>query len=184
MFCLIIRIIAKEVTVLAVSPVNGYGLFQYLGVFFENGISYRVFAVTGSEEIKTSSGIVLTVDGVVASLKGHEDGYDALVFVCGDTAPVFRQNAGKSYNITMLKVIKAFDGRDKVMIGHCAAAMILDFTGITKGKKVTVHPLARPTTRNEEATNNSSETDGDFYATQDEDNVQTMIRKIMAALRA
>lgn len=35
---------AKKVAVLAVNPVNGCGLFQYLEAFFENGISYeRVF---------------------------------------------------------------------------------------------------------------------------------------------
>ena len=32
---------AKKVAVLAVNPVNGFGLFQYLEAFFENGISYR-----------------------------------------------------------------------------------------------------------------------------------------------
>ena len=33
---------AKKVAVLAVNPVNGFGLFQYLETFFENGISYKV----------------------------------------------------------------------------------------------------------------------------------------------
>ena len=33
---------AKKVAVLAVNPVNGFGLFQYLEAFFENGISYQV----------------------------------------------------------------------------------------------------------------------------------------------
>ena len=39
---------AKKVAVLAVNPVNGFGLFQYLEAFFENGISYKVFAVAPS----------------------------------------------------------------------------------------------------------------------------------------
>lgn len=78
---------AKKVAVLAVNPVNGCGLFQYLEAFFENGISYKVFAVADSKEIKTNSGIVLTVDDVVANLKGYEDEYDALVFACGDAVP-------------------------------------------------------------------------------------------------
>ena len=34
---------AKKVAVLAVNPVNGFGLFQYLEAFFENGISYKVY---------------------------------------------------------------------------------------------------------------------------------------------
>ena len=36
---------AKKVAVLAVNPVYGFGLFQYLDAFFENGISYKVYAV-------------------------------------------------------------------------------------------------------------------------------------------
>ena len=67
----------KKVAVLAVNPVNGCGLFQYLEAFFENGIAYKVFAVADSKEIKTNSGIALTADDVVANLKGHEDEYDA-----------------------------------------------------------------------------------------------------------
>ena len=53
---------AKKVAVLAVNPVNGCGLFQYLEAFFENGISYKVFAVSDTKEIKTNSGINLTVE--------------------------------------------------------------------------------------------------------------------------
>lgn len=52
-------------------------LFQYLESFFENGITYKVYAVADSKEIKTNSGIALTVDDVIANLKGHEDEYDA-----------------------------------------------------------------------------------------------------------
>lgn len=63
---------AKKVAVLAVNPVNGFGLFQYLESFFENGITYKVYAVADSKEIKTNSGIALTVDDVIANLKGHE----------------------------------------------------------------------------------------------------------------
>ena len=74
---------AKKVAVLAVNPVNGCGLFQYLEAFFENGISYKVFAVSDTKEIKTNSGMVLIVDDVIANLKGHEDEFDALVFSTG-----------------------------------------------------------------------------------------------------
>lgn len=63
---------AKKVAVLAVNPVNGCGLFQYLETFFENGISYKVFAVSNTKEIRTNSGIALIADDVIANLKGHE----------------------------------------------------------------------------------------------------------------
>ena len=39
---------SKKVAVLAVNPVNGYGLFQYLEAFYENGIAYKVFAVSNT----------------------------------------------------------------------------------------------------------------------------------------
>ena len=175
---------AKKVAVLAVNPVNGFGLFQYLETFFENGISYKVFAVAETKEIKTNSGIALVADDVIAHLKGHEDEFDALVFGCGDAVPKFGENAGKPYNQDMLTVIKAFGDKGKIMIGHCAAAMMFDFTGITKGKKVAVHPLAKPAIQNGEATDNPSEADGNFYTAQDENNIRSMIEKVVAALKA
>ena len=135
---------AKKVAVLAVNPVNGFGLFQYLETFFENGISYKVFAVAETKEIKTNSGIALVADDVIAHLKGHEDEFDALVFGCGDAVPKFGENAGKPYNQDMLAVIKAFGDKGKTMIGHCAAAMMFDSVGIATGKEVAVHPLAKP----------------------------------------
>lgn len=175
---------AKKVAVLAVNPVNGFGLFQYLEAFFENGISYKAFAVADGKEIKTNSGITLFADDVVANLKGHEDEFDALVFACGDAVPVFQQNADKPYNVTMLEIIKAFGEKGKMMIGHCAAAMMFDITGITKGKKVAVHPLAKAAIRNGEATDSQSEVDGDFYTAQDENNIWTMMPKVIAELKA
>ena len=104
---------AKKVAVLAVNPVNGCGLFQYLEAFFENGISYKVFAVSDTKEIKTNSGMVLIVDDVIANLKGHEDEFDALVFSCGDAVPVFQNNATQPYNVDLLKVIQEFATKKK-----------------------------------------------------------------------
>ena len=98
---------AKKVAVLAVNPVNGFGLFQYLETFFENGIPYKTYAVADTKSIKTNSGIAVEVDDVIANLKGHEDDYDALVFSCGDAVPKFGENATKQYNQDMFAVIKA-----------------------------------------------------------------------------
>lgn len=89
-------VMAKKVAVLAVDPVNGMGLFQYLEAFYENGIPYRVYAVADRREIGTNSGIRLTADDTVAALKGHADDYDALVFSCGDAVPVFARHAGRA----------------------------------------------------------------------------------------
>ena len=164
---------AKKVAVLAVNPVNGCGLFQYLEAFFENGISYKVFAVSDTKEIKTNSGMVLIVDDVIANLKGHEDEFDALVFSCGDAVPVFQQYANQPYNVE----------KGKMMIGHCAGAMMFDFTGITKGKKVAVHPLAKPAIQNGIATDEKSEIDGNFFTAQDENTIWTMLPKVIEALK-
>ena len=56
---------AKKAAVVAVNPVNGMGLFQYLETFFENKIPCTVFAVAESREIRTNSGIGLTADSRV-----------------------------------------------------------------------------------------------------------------------
>lgn len=174
---------AKKVAVLAVNPVNGFGLFQYLEAFFENEIPYRVYAVAETKEIKSNSGISLWADDVIANLKGHEDEYDALVFSCGDAVPVFQENANKPYNIDLMEVIKAFGDKGKLMIGHCAAAMMFDFTGITNGKKLSVHPLAKLTIQNGKATDEKSEIDGNFFTAQDENTIWTMMPKVIEALK-
>lgn len=71
---------AKRVAVLAVNPVNGMGLFQYLEGFYENKIGYRVYAVAETTDIRTNSGIALRTDDTVEHLKGRAGEYDALVF--------------------------------------------------------------------------------------------------------
>lgn len=173
---------AKKVAVLAVNPVNGFGLFQYLETFFENGIPYKVYAVSESKEIKTNSGITLFADDVVTNLKGHEDEYDALVFACGDAVPVFKGNASKEYNLDLMEVIRAFGERGKVMIGHCAGAMMFDFAGVTTGKRLAVHPLAKPAIQKGLATDEKSEVDGNFFTAQDENAIWVMMPSLIKAL--
>lgn len=175
---------AKRVAVLAVNPVNGFGLFQYLEAFFENGIEYKVFAVAPTREIKTNSGLTVVTDDVVANLKGKEDEFDALVFACGDAIPVFQEHATEPYNVTMMEVIKAFGEKGKIMIGHCAAAMMFDFAGVTAGHKLALHPLAQPAIRLGVATNEKSVIDGNFYTAQTENTVWTMMPALIATLKA
>ena len=120
---------------------------------------------------------------VIANLKGHEDEFDALVFSCGDAVPVFQQYANQPYNVDLMEVIKTFGEKGKMMIGHCAGAMMFDFTGITKGKKVAVHPLAKPAIQNGIATDEKSEIDGNFFTAQDENTIWTMLPKVIEALK-
>lgn len=174
---------AKKVAVLAVNPVNGFGLFQYLEAFFENGISYKVFAVADSKEIRTNSGVSLITDDLIANLKGHEEEFDALVFACGDAVPKFAENAGKQYNVDLFGVIKAFGEKGKLMIGHCAAAMMFDQAGITQNKKLAIHPLAKPAIQSGKATDEKFEIDGNFYTAQDENTIWTMMPQLLKALK-
>lgn len=174
---------AKKVAVLAVNPVNGSGLFQYLEAFYENGISYTVYAVADAKEIKTNSGISLVADDVIAHLKGREADYDAVVFACGDAVPVFRDYADQPYNLDLMDVLKAFGEKGKIMIGHCAAAMMFDFAGITPGKKLAVHPLAKPAIGKGQATDEHSVVDGNFFTAQDEKYIWTMLPALIETLK-
>lgn len=168
---------------MAVNPVNGSGLFQYLEAFYENGISYKVYAVSPTKDIRTNSGIALQADDAAAGLKGHEDEYDALVFACGDAIPVFAQHAGEPHNMILLELLKAFGEKGKIMIGHCAAALMFEKAGITKGKKMAVHPLAKPAIVNGTATDNAIETDGNFYTAQDENKLALLLPLVLPVLK-
>ena len=102
---------SKRVAVLAVNPVNGFGLFQYLEAFYENKIEYKVYAVSDTVDIRTNSGIAIKTDDTIAHLKGHSDDFDALVFSCGDAVPVFAEHASEEYNVVLLDVIRECAGR-------------------------------------------------------------------------
>ena len=174
---------AKRAAVVAVNPVNGMGLFQYLETFFENKIPYTLFAVADSREIRTNSGVGLTADDVIANLKGHEDEYDALVFACGDAVPVFAQHAGEPWNKDLMEVLKTFGEKGKLMIGHCAAGMMFGFAGAAAGRRVAVHPLAKAAVTGPVATDAAYETDGNFFTAQEEHAIPEMLPKVVEALK-
>lgn len=174
---------AKKVAIIAVNPVNGFGLFQYLEAFFENGISYKTFAVAESKEIKTNSGVAITTDDVIANLKSKVDEFDALVFACGDAMPKFRENAGKPYNQDMLAVVKAFSDKGKLLVGHCASAVVFDSLGIVDGKKVAVHPFGKAGVRYGNATDAAYEIDGNVYTAQSENTLAAMMPELLKVLK-
>ena len=174
---------AKKVAVVAVNPVNGFGLFEYLETFYENGIPCKVFAVANSKEIKSNSGIALVADDVIAHLKGREDEFDALVFACGDAVPVFAQNADKPWNKDLMEVLKTFGETGKPMIGHCAAGMMFGFAGVAAGRRVAVHPMAKAAVTGPVATDAPFEIDGNFYTAQEEHAIPAMIRQVVEALK-
>jgi transcriptional regulator GlxA family with amidase domain len=174
---------AKKVAVLAVNPVNGFGLFQYLESFFENGIPYEVFAVAEAKEIRTNSGVALVADDVVANLKARQDEFDALLFACGDAVPKFGENADKPYYREMFEAMDAFAGKGKGMIGHCAAALFFEKRGLIDGKRVATHPLVKPAIQKGLATDVLYEIDGLFHTAQTEHAIGAMMPELLEALR-
>jgi putative intracellular protease/amidase len=174
---------AKKVAVLAVNPVNGAGLFQYLEAFFENEIPYKTFAVAETVQIKTNSGVSLQTDDVVANLKGREDEYDALVFACGDAIPRFGENIGKSFNQDMLAVIKTFDNKGKMLIGHCAAALLFDNLGIGNGKRVALHPFIKSVVKGCIGTDEKAVIDDNIYTAQTENTVSSLLPNLLKMLK-
>lgn len=174
---------AKKVAVLAVNPVNGAGLFQYLEAFYENGIAYTVFAIAETTKIKTNSGVSLQTDDVVANLKGHENEYDALVFSCGDGIPKFSENVGKQFNHDMLDVIKNFDSKGKMIAGHCAAALMFDHQGVGAGKKVALHPFVKNIVKNCVGTDDKMIIDGNLYTAQTEHTISLLIPELLKVLK-
>ncbi len=174
---------AKKVAVLAVNPVNGMGLFQYLETFFEHKIPYTLFAVAETPQISTNSGVPLTADDVIARLKGREDEFDALVFACGDAVPVFAQNADKPCNRDLMQVLRTFAEKRKIMAGHCAAGMLFDLAGITTGKRLAVHPLAQGTVKRGTPTNAAMEIDGNFFTAHEEHHLAALLPQLVEALQ-
>lgn len=172
----------KKVAVIAVNPVNGLGLFHYLETFYEKGISYKVFAIAAGKTIHTNSGITLQTDDIVSNLKGHAAEYDALLFTCGDAIPVFKDHANEPYNLDMLEVIREFAAAKKLLIGHCAAALIFEIAGISEGKKLAVHPLAKPVIQKGIATDEDATIDENFYTAQCEHAIPALIPHLLKVL--
>lgn len=157
-------------------------MFQYLETFFECGIAYRVFAVAESCDIKTNSGYVLHTDDVVANLVGKEDGFDALVFACGDAVPVFAQYADEPYNRALLDVIGRFAAAGKILAGHCAAALMFDKAGVLGGAEVAVHPLAAAGIKGGTVSADDWAVDSLFYTARDEKCLYLVLPKLVEVL--
>lgn len=160
----------------------GLDYFSIWNHFFENGVPYKTFAVAETTIVKTNSGISMQTDDVIANLKGHEDEFDVLVFSCGDAIPKFNENVSKQFNQEMLTVIKKFNDEGKMLVGHCAAALIFDKLGIGKGKRVTSHPFVKPALKGCIGTDEKSVIDGNLYTAQTEWTISSLMPDLLKAL--
>ncbi|MDR0938112.1 MAG: DJ-1/PfpI family protein [Mediterranea sp.] len=174
---------AKKVAVLAVNPVNGYGLFNYLEAFYENGIPYTVYAVAENTCVKANSGIALEADAPIRELIGKEDEYDALVFACGDAVPTWAANADKPYNRDMLAAMAAFADKGKLLIGHCGAAVFFNDLAGCKGRRVALHPYVKDAVQNLVATDAPAVVDGNVYTAQTEHTLAALMPDVLKALK-
>ena len=166
---------SKKVAIIVPNPVNGFGLFAYLEACYENGIEAKTFAVADKPVVKTNSGYELKTTNIISELKGHEADYDGLVFACGDAIPALAANAGKPEYQDMFEVIKNFNTLNKKIAGHCAAGMIFEKAGITKGKKLALHPLAKTAIQEGIATDSTSMMDQNLFTAKDENHTTEII---------
>lgn len=174
---------AKRVAVLVVNPVNGFGLFQYLEAFYENGIEFKTFAVSDTTHVASNSGIRMGLDDVVGHLKGHEDEFDAVVFACGDAVPKINDHLEKPHYLDMFVILRQFERKGKMLIGHCAAAWMFEMAGVGINKRLAIHPYGKDRITKAIATDEKSEIDGKFYTAQTENTVWTMMPEILKALK-
>jgi Transcriptional regulator containing an amidase domain and an AraC-type DNA-binding HTH domain len=173
----------KKVAVIAVNPVNGSGLFQYLEAFYENKIPYKTFAIDTTKDIKTNSGISISLDGVIADLKGEVNEFDAILFSCGDAMIPGAQNNMQAMG-DALALLATFDSQNKIIIGHCASAIMFDKAGIINGKKVALHPLAKAAIANGIATDDHYMIDQNVYTAQEENNIHFLLPELLKVLQS
>lgn len=173
---------AKKVAVLVPNPVNGHGLFAYLENFFEKGIEYKTFAVNKAKNVKTNSGLNLELDTLIGDLKGHESEYDGVVFACGDAIKEFGSHINTQEYKDMFEVIAKFNELGKKIAGHCAAGIVFEIAGITKDKKIAVHPYGKSKINNGIPVDNSTMIDQNLFTANGENSVMEIIPYFIIAL--
>ena len=97
--------------------------------------------------------------------------------------PKFSENVGKPYNQEMLRVMKTFADRGKLLAGHCAAALLYDKLGIADGRRVALHPFIKPVVRECIGTDDKAVVDGNFYTAQTENALAELIPSLVKALK-
>ena len=82
---------------------------------------------------------------------------------------------------TLVEIMLALAVSAFVMFG--CAAMMFDMAGITAGRKLAIHPLAKAAIKTGTATDADSEIDGNFFTAKDENKVWTMMPRLIETLK-
>jgi putative intracellular protease/amidase len=75
-----------------------------------------------------------------------------------------------------------FVDKGKIIVGHCAAALLFDQAGIGEGKKVAGHPYVKSAIKKAVTTDAKSEINDNLYTAQTENAIWTMIPELLKAL--
>lgn len=172
----------KKVAVIAVNPVNGSGLFQYLEAFYENKIPYKTFSIASSKDIKTNSGISISLDETIDVLKQQVNDFDAIVFSCGD-AMIPGSGGDEKALGEAIAVLAKFNEQNKPLIGHCAAAIVFEKAEAVTGKKVAVHPYGKAALQKAIATDDLFVVDKNIYTAQCENSISLLLPKVLEKLK-
>ena len=156
---------------IAHSSYGGIGLAIYMGIPVLFGAT--VFAVL--------TAILIAI--ITLKNRTRIDAIIGMMWASGMAIGIIFVDLTPGYNVDLMSVLKAFAGKGKILIGHCAAGLLFDFAGITEGKRLAVHPLAKPAVSKGMATDEKSVVDGNFYTAQSENFVWTMMPQVIEALK-
>ena len=140
------------------------------------GFETHAVSLTG-ELVTGAHGMRLMADRILDS-EGFRD-YDMIVLPGGWGAA---DNMAADARLTELLRWYAAQP-EKYVAAMCAAPGVLARAGITAGKRLAVHPLAKPAIQTGQATDGKSEIDGNFYTAQDENTLWTMMPQLIEALK-
>ena len=83
----------------------------------------------------------------------------------------------------MLTVLREFADKKKIIAGHCAAGLIFEIAGITEGKHLAIHPLAKPAIQKGIPTDEAATIDSNFYTAQCEHTLPSLMSKLIEAFQ-
>ena len=72
---------------------------------------------------------------------------------------------------------------EKLLFAFCAAALVFEKAGVTEGRRVTLHPMAKPAIVKGCATDQAVEVDGPLFTARDEHAIGELLPYVEKALK-